>query len=127
MAESKALALIDELMKIHPLGYDLSLGRITELLAKLDNPQDKLPPVIHVAGTNGKGSTIAICRAILEADGKIVHVDTSPHLVHYHERFRIGAKGGGKLVSDPVFADALERVAKVNDGHPITVFEIHKK
>ena len=124
MENSKALALINELMKIHPKGYDLSLGRITRLLKKLDNPQNKLPPVIHVAGTNGKGSTIAFCRAMLEADGKIVHVDTSPHLVNYHERFRLGAEGGGKYVSDDAFAETLQRVADANAGEPITVFEI---
>ena len=124
MKNSKALKLINELMQIHPKGYDLSLGRISQLLEKLGNPQDKLPPVIHVAGTNGKGSTIAFCRAMLEADGKIVHVDTSPHLVNYHERFRLGAEGGGKLVLDDVFAEALTRVAEANGGEPITVFEI---
>ncbi len=124
MATSKSLALINDLLKIHPRGYDLSLGRIRRLLEKLGNPQDNLPPVIHVAGTNGKGSTIAFCRAMLEADGKSVHVDTSPHLVQYHERFRLGAKGGGRFVSDDVFADVLARVAAANDGQPITVFEI---
>ena len=124
MKNSKALKLINELMKIHPKGYDLSLGRISQLLEKLGNPQDKLPPVIHVAGTNGKGSTIAFCRAMLEADDKVVHVDTSPHLVNYHERFRLGAEGGGKLVLDDVFAEALTRVAEANGGEPITVFEI---
>ncbi len=124
MKNSKALKLINELMQIHPKGYDLSLGRISQLLEKLGDPQNKLPPIIHVAGTNGKGSTIAFCRAMLEADGKIVHVDTSPHLINYHERFRLGAKGGGKFVSDEVFAEALTRVAKANGGEPITVFEI---
>lgn len=124
MAESKALALINDLLKIHPKGFDLSLGRIRKLLDKLGNPQDKLPPVIHVAGTNGKGSTIAFCRAMLEAEGKSVHVDTSPHLVNYHERYRMGAKGGGRIVSDDVFAEALTRVAKANAGTPITVFEL---
>ncbi len=124
MADSKALAVIDELLKIHPKGFDLSLGRISGLLEKLGNPQDQLPPVIHVAGTNGKGSTIAICRAILEADGKLVHIHTSPHLVNYHERYRIGAEGGSRIVDDDVLADALNRIAKANDGTPITVFEI---
>jgi dihydrofolate synthase/folylpolyglutamate synthase len=124
MAKSKALALINDLLKIHPKGFDLSLGRIRNLLEKLDNPQDKLPPVIHVAGTNGKGSTIAFCRAILEADGKSVHVDTSPHLVNYHERYRLGAKGGGEIVSDDVLAEALTRVTNANAGTPITVFEL---
>ncbi len=124
MANSKALAVIDELMKIHPKGYDLSLGRILGLLNKLGNPQDQLPPVIHVAGTNGKGSTIAFCRAMLEAEGKRVHVHTSPHLVNYHERYRLGTEGGGRIVADDVLADALSRIAKANDGTPITVFEI---
>ena len=124
MENSKALKLINELMQIHPKGYDLSLGRISQLLEKLGNPQNKLPPVIHVAGTNGKGSTIAFCRAMLEAEGKTVHVDTSPHLINYHERFRLGAIGGGKFVSDDLLAEALARVARANDGEPITVFEI---
>lgn len=124
MGHSKTLALINELMKIHPKGYDLSLGRIRRLLAKFDNPQDRLPPTIHVAGTNGKGSTIALCRAMLEADGRLVHVHTSPHLVNYHERFRLAAKGGGRFVADGVLADALRRVADANGGAPITIFEI---
>ena len=124
MAKSRALALINELMAIHPKGYDLSLGRISDLLEKLDNPQDRLPPVIHVAGTNGKGSTIALCRAALEAAGRIVHVHTSPHLVNYHERYRLGAKGGGRFVSDATLSEALERVRDANDATPITVFEI---
>ena len=111
---------IDALMQIHPKGFDLSLGRIRDLLEKLDNPQDKLPPVIHVAGTNGKGSTIAFIRAILEAAGLTVHVDTSPHLVNWHERFRIA----GTLVEDAVLSDAIHRVALANDNQPITVFEI---
>ena len=70
---------IDQLMSLHPKGYDLSLDRITKLLAKLDNPQNKLPPVLHVAGTNGKGSFTAFARALLEAEGYKVHVHTSPH------------------------------------------------
>ncbi|MEE9314533.1 MAG: folylpolyglutamate synthase/dihydrofolate synthase family protein [Rhizobiaceae bacterium] len=116
--------LIEALMANHPKGYDLSLGRITSLLEKLGNPQHKLPPVIHVAGTNGKGSAIAFTRAILEAAGLLVHVHTSPHLVNWHERYRMGAKGGGQLVKDAVLADAIARVAKANDGEPITVFEV---
>ena len=112
--------LIAELSKIHPKGFDLSLGRVTELLEKLDNPHKRLPPVIHVAGTNGKGSTIAFARAILEAGGYSIHVHTSPHLVNWHERYRLA----GKLVDEPVLADAIERVARANDGQAITVFEI---
>ena len=117
-------ALIESLSAIHPKGYDLSLERIENLLVRLDNPQHKIPPVIHVAGTNGKGSTIAFCRAILEAAGKSVHVHTSPHLVNWHERFRLGKSGSGKLVSDPVLEDAIQRVADANRGEPITVFEL---
>jgi dihydrofolate synthase / folylpolyglutamate synthase len=115
---------IDALMQLHPKGFDLSLGRVTRLLHVLGDPHLMLPPVIHIAGTNGKGSATAFCRAILEAAGLSVHVHTSPHLVHWHERYRMGMKGGGKLVDDHVFADALRRVAKANDGQTITVFEI---
>ncbi|WP_417409689.1 bifunctional folylpolyglutamate synthase/dihydrofolate synthase [Hoeflea sp.] len=111
-------------MALHPKGFDLSLGRITRLLERLGNPHEKLPPVIHIAGTNGKGSTSAFCRAILEAHGLKVHVHTSPHLVNWHERFRMGAGGGGRLVADDVLADALRRVADANQGETITVFEI---
>lgn len=115
---------INALMALHPKGFDLSLGRITRLLERLGNPHEKLPPVIHIAGTNGKGSTSAFCRAILEAHGLKAHVHTSPHLVNWHERFRIGADGGGHLVDDEVLAEALRRVADANQGEMITVFEI---
>lgn len=116
---------IDDLMKIHPRGFDLSLERITDLLHRLGDPQDRLPPIIHFAGTNGKGSAIAFTRAILEAAGLAVHVDTSPHLVNWHERYRLGVKGGpGLLVKDAVLSEAIARVAKVNDGQPITVYEV---
>lgn len=115
---------IDALMALHPKGFDLSLGRISRLLERLGNPHEKLPPVIHIAGTNGKGSTSAFCRAILEAQGKKVHVHTSPHLVNWHERFRIGAAGGGQLVGDEMLADAVRRVGEANRGETITVFEI---
>ncbi|MCI5077574.1 folylpolyglutamate synthase/dihydrofolate synthase family protein [Oricola sp.] len=112
-------------MTLHPKGYDLSLDRITRLLEKLGNPQHRMPPIIHVAGTNGKGSCAAYCRALLEADGKSVHVHTSPHLVRWHERFRLGRRGGpGRFVEDAVLADALRRISAANDGQTITVFEI---
>ncbi|MDM9621159.1 folylpolyglutamate synthase/dihydrofolate synthase family protein [Rhizobium sp. S96] len=124
-AVSEAAQEIDKLMGLHPKGFDLSLDRITRLLAVLGDPQKKLPPVIHVAGTNGKGSVTAFCRALLEAGGYSAHVHTSPHLVNWHERYRIGVKGGrGQLVDDAVFADALRRVAAANDGQKVTVFEI---
>jgi dihydrofolate synthase/folylpolyglutamate synthase len=116
----KSDALINKLSEIHPKGFDLSLDRILLLLEKLDNPQDKLPPVIHVAGTNGKGSTLAFTRSILEAHGYKVHVHTSPHLVNWHERYRLA----GSLVSDDVLAEAIERVAQANNNKPITVFEL---
>ncbi|WP_083507684.1 bifunctional folylpolyglutamate synthase/dihydrofolate synthase [Aureimonas frigidaquae] len=124
-APSLADAEIAALMLRHPKGFDLSLDRIARLLDQLGNPQDRLPPVIHVAGTNGKGSTIAFCRAMLEAEGLSVHVHTSPHLVSWSERYRLGRPGEpGRLVDDAVLADAIHRVATVNDGAPITVFEI---
>jgi len=116
---------IERLMTLHPKGFDLSLERITRLLEVLGNPHLKLPPVIHVAGTNGKGSCTAFCRALLEAGGYAVHVHTSPHLVRWHERFRIGVKGGrGQLVDDALLADARRRVGDANAGQMITVFEI---
>ena len=122
---SEAAQEIEKLLGLHPKGFDLSLDRITRLLEVLGNPQDKLPRVIHVAGTNGKGSVTAFCRALLEAGGYSVHVHTSPHLVNWHERYRIGVEGGrGQLVGDAVFADAVRRVADANAGQMITVFEI---
>jgi dihydrofolate synthase/folylpolyglutamate synthase len=115
---------IERLMALHPKGYDLSLERVSRLLEKLGNPQDRLPPVIHIAGTNGKGSCAAFSRALLEAAGYKVHVHTSPHLVSWHERYRLAAVGGGRLVEDKVFAEAIHRVAEANAGQTITVFEI---
>ena len=122
---SEAEHEIDKLMALHPKGFDLSLDRITRLLDRLGNPHERLPPVIHIAGTNGKGSCAAVSRALLEADGKSVHVHTSPHLVRWHERFRLGCKDGpSQIVDDAVLADAVRRVAEANGGEMITVFEI---
>lgn len=115
---------IERLMSLHPKGFDLSLDRIRRLLARLDNPERHMPPVIHIAGTNGKGSAAAFSRALLEASGRSVHVHTSPHLVNWHERYRIGGRDGGELVSDAMLADAVHRVADANRGETITVFEI---
>ncbi len=120
IAASPVQERIDALLDLHPKGYDLSLERITALLAKLDNPQDRLPSVIHVAGTNGKGSTIAFIRSILEAADLSAHVHTSPHLVRWNERYRIA----GTLASDDLICNAIDRVAAANAGHNITVFEI---
>ncbi|KQO68731.1 bifunctional folylpolyglutamate synthase/dihydrofolate synthase [Methylobacterium sp. Leaf469] len=117
-------ALMARFLALHPRTIDLSLGRIQRLLERLGHPERKLPPVIHVAGTNGKGSTIAFMRAILEAGGLAAHVYTSPHLVRFHERIRIGAVGGGQYVPEDQLADALARCEAANAGEPITVFEI---
>lgn len=122
---SKAALEIDKLMALHPKGFDLSLDRIRRLLDRLGNPEKRLPPVIHIAGTNGKGSTSAFCRALLEAKGLSVHVHTSPHLVNWHERYRLGRKGSrGELVDDETLAHAIRRVGDANAGEYITVFEI---
>ncbi len=115
---------IDRLTALHPRLIDLKLDRIERLLAALDHPQNRLPPVIHVAGTNGKGSTIAFMRAILEAAGLAVHVYTSPHLVTMHERIRLGRSGGGSLVTEADLAHALARCEEANQGLPITIFEV---
>lgn len=117
-------ALLARFMALHPKLIDLSLGRILTLLEKLGDPQTKLPPVIHVAGTNGKGSTIAFMRAILEAAGLSVHVYISPHLVRFHERIRLGAPGGGRFVAEDKLVEALERCEAINAGDPITFFEM---
>ncbi len=117
-------AIVARLAALHPKRIDLSLDRVQRLLAALDHPERKLPPVIHVAGTNGKGSTIAFLRAILEAAGKRVHVYTSPHLVRFNERYRLGGPGEGMLVGDAELSAALEECERVNAGAPITVFEI---
>ncbi|MGL4405067.1 MAG: bifunctional folylpolyglutamate synthase/dihydrofolate synthase [Notoacmeibacter sp.] len=119
-----AEAVIERLMTLHPKGYDLSLGRISGLLERLGNPQNNLPPVIHIAGTNGKGSASAFCRALIEASGHTCHVHTSPHLVKWHERFRIGAKTDSGFVEDAKLNEALILVEAANGGNAITVFEI---
>src|ERR1700747_1849903 len=92
-------AILTRLLSLHPRRIDLSLDRMWRLLEPLGHPKKHLPPVIHVAGTNGKGSAIAFMRAMLEAAGARVHVYTSPNLVRINERFRIGRAGGGVLVS----------------------------
>jgi dihydrofolate synthase/folylpolyglutamate synthase len=117
-------AIHARLLALHPKRIDLSLGRIQRLLAGLGHPEQRLPPVIHVAGTNGKGSTVAFARAILEAAGKRAHVYTSPNLVRLNERFRIARTGGGKFVEDDELADVLSECEAKNGDAPITVFEI---
>ena len=117
-------SILARLTALHPRRIDLSLGRIRRLLAALGHPEHKLPPVIHVAGTNGKGSTVAFLRAILEAAGQRVHAYTSPHLVRFNERFRLAATGGGRLAGDDELSSALVECEDANGGEPITVFEI---
>jgi len=116
--------LIARLSALHPRRIDLDLARTLRLLDRLDHPERKLPPVIHVAGTNGKGSTIAYLRAILEAAGLRVHVYTSPYLVRINECYRIGRPGGGRLVGDDELRAALEHCERANAGLPVTIFEI---
>jgi dihydrofolate synthase/folylpolyglutamate synthase len=115
--------ILARLSRLHPKSIDLSLDRMQRLMAQLGNPERKLPPVIHVAGTNGKGSTIAYLRAILEAAGLRVHVYTSPHLVRMNESIRLGEVGAGVLVGDDELLTAFAEVERVNAGAPITLFE----
>src|SRR5918996_4316287 len=117
-------SIVARLLALHPKRIDLSLDRVWRILAALDHPERRLPPVIHVGGTNGKGSTVAFMRAILEAAGLSVHVYTSPHLVRFHERIRLGKLGGGRYVDEERLVHALSRCETVNAGQPITVFEI---
>ena len=112
--------ILARLHTLHPRLIDLSLDRLLRLLAQLGHPERRLPPVLHVAGTNGKGSTCAFVRAVAEAAGLRVHVYTSPHLVRLNERYRVA----GRLVSDDHLAETMERIEQVNDGAPITVFEV---
>ena len=116
--------LIARLSALHPKRVDLNLERMLRLLQRLGHPERKLPPVVHVAGTNGKGSTIAYLRAILEAAGLRVHAYTSPYLVRVNECFRLGRAGGGVLVGDDELRAALEHCEQANAGAPITIFEI---
>lgn len=112
--------IIDRLHSLHPRLIDLSLDRLRRVLATLGHPERRLPPIIHVAGTNGKGSTCAFARAMAEAAGSRVHVYTSPHLIRFNERFRVA----GHLVSDADLAATLELIEQENGGEAITVFEV---
>jgi len=112
--------VLQRLSELHPKVIDLSLDRVLALLNRLGNPQTHLPPVVHVAGTNGKGSTVATLRALLEAAGLVVHVYTSPHLVRFAERVRIA----GQIPDDAAMLALLERVERLNDGQPVTFFEV---
>ena len=113
-------ALLQAAFALHPQEIELSLGRLNSLLDRLGNPHFKLPPVFHVAGTNGKGSTIAFLRACLEASGRRVHVYTSPHLIRFNERVRIA----GHIISDDALAELLRELLQRNAGQSITFFEL---
>jgi len=113
-------AVLDRLLKLHPKKIDLALDRILGLLAALGHPERRLPPVVHVAGTNGKGSVCAFTRAMLEAGGRKVHVYSSPHLVRFHERIRLA----GHLISEAELMGLLLECEQANEGRPITFFEI---
>lgn len=112
--------ILERLKTLHPKGIDLSLDRVHRIMADLGHPERKLPPVLHVAGTNGKGSTVATLRALLEATGYRVHVYTSPHLVRFAERIRLA----GQLIEEGYLAELLEEVERINAGRPITFFEV---
>ncbi len=113
-------AILARMMALHPKIIDLTLDRVWRLLAALGHPERDLPPVIHIAGTNGKGSTLAMIRAGLEAEGKRVHAYTSPHLARFHERIRLA----GRLIDEPDLTAILDECCAANRGEPITYFEI---
>ena len=123
-ADLSSAMLLERLKGLHPKSIDLSLERIERLFASLSHPERRLPPVVHIAGTNGKGSQIAFLRAIAESLGKRVHVYTSPHLVKFHERIVLTSPTGSAPITEDRFADYLLRAEAANDGELITLFEI---
>lgn len=120
MTQPTSDAILARMLALHPKIIDLTLDRVWKLLERLDNPQEKLPPVIHIAGTNGKGSTQAMIRAGLEGWGKAVHAYTSPHLARFHERIRLA----GELISEAHLTEILDECYETNGGDNITYFEI---
>ena len=120
MTTQSSDAILERMMALHPKVMDLVLDRVWLLLDRLGNPQNDLPPVIHIAGTNGKGSTQAMIRAGLEGAGKTVHAYTSPHLARFHERIRLA----GELISEEYLTEILDECYTANKGEQITYFEI---
>ena len=120
MTAASSDIILDRMMALHPKIIDLTLDRVWRLLDRLGNPQHDLPPVIHIAGTNGKGSTQAMIRAGLEAAGKKVHAYTSPHLARFHERIRLA----GELISEDYLTEVLDECYQANGAESITYFEI---
>ncbi len=124
MHTQKTDSLLARFEKLHPKSIDLSLGRVERLLHALGDPHRRLPPVIHVAGTNGKGSVVAFLKGILEAAGYRTHVFISPHLRRFHERIMLAGPQGARPIADNYLADVLSRSEAANAGEPITFFEI---
>ena len=120
MTDPHSDVILAQMMALHPKIIDLTLDRVWRVLAALDHPERRLPPVIHLAGTNGKGSTQAILRAGLEAAGKTVHAYTSPHLVRFHERITLA----GQVIDEAHLNAVLDECYTANDGGNITYFEI---
>ncbi len=116
---SKLESVLAQLTALHPKKIDLGLGRVERVLKALGNPQLRLPPAIHIAGTNGKGSTTAFLRAMIEASGKTAHIYTSPHLVRFNERITLASDE----IADDVLLDVLQRVMDANGGQPLSFFE----
>ena len=112
--------ILERMMTLHPKVIDLTLGRVERLLTSLGNPERQIPPVVHIAGTNGKGSTLAMIRAGLEGAGALTHAYTSPHLARFHERIRLA----GELISEDLLTLLLDECVQANGGEEITFFEI---
>ncbi|HID66989.1 MAG TPA: bifunctional folylpolyglutamate synthase/dihydrofolate synthase, partial [Roseibacterium sp.] len=120
MTQARSDALLDRMMTLHPKIIDLTLDRMWRVLGALDHPELRIAPVIHIAGTNGKGSTLAMIRAGLEGAGLRTHVYTSPHLTRFHERIRVA----GELIDEDMLSDTLDHCLAANGPDPITYFEI---
>ncbi|MDD9976807.1 MAG: Mur ligase family protein, partial [Boseongicola sp.] len=120
MVSASSDQILERMMSLHPKVIDLTLDRMWRCLSAVGDPHLAVPPVIHLAGTNGKGSTQAMIRAGLEAEGKSVHAYTSPHLARFHERIRVA----GEIISEPLLTELLDEVYSSNGGEEITYFEI---
>lgn len=124
MQTEKSGSLLARFEKLHPKSIDLSLGRVERLLNALGNPHRRIPPVVHVAGTNGKGSAVAFLKGMLEAAGYRTHAFISPHLRRFHERIMLASPGGARAIGEQHLADVLSRCEAANGEEPITFFEI---
>jgi dihydrofolate synthase/folylpolyglutamate synthase len=120
----KTESLLARFEKLHPKSIDLSLGRVQRLLRALGDPHHRLPPAVHVAGTNGKGSTVAFLKGIIEAAGYRTHAFISPHLRRFHERIMLASPSGARPIGERRLVEILSRAEAANGGEPITFFEI---